>query len=68
MLPLRSFFAEFGTQAISNNIAVDEYFGFIISVMIAAGVVFELPMVSFFLSRLGILTPKFMRKYRSMQS
>jgi len=26
--------------------------------------VFELPMVSFFLSKLGILTPKFMRKFR----
>ena len=37
---------------------------FIISVMLAAGVVFELPMVSWFLSKLGILTPAFMRKYR----
>lgn len=65
MLPTAlGFFAEFGTQSISNNIAVDEYFGFIISVLIAAGIVFELPMVSFFLSRLGILTPAFMRKYR----
>ena len=26
--------------------------------------VFELPMVSWFLSKLGILTPEFMRKYR----
>ena len=32
--------------------------------MLAAGVVFELPMISFFLSKIGILTPKFMRKYR----
>lgn len=65
MLPTAlKFFAAFGTQAITNNIAVDEYFGFVISVMLAAGVVFELPMVSFFLSRLGILTPKFMRRYR----
>jgi len=58
------FFAAFGTQSISNNIAVNEYFSFIISVLITAGIVFELPMVSFFLSKLGILTPKFMRKYR----
>ncbi|KXK53074.1 MAG: Sec-independent protein translocase protein TatC [Chlorobi bacterium OLB5] len=58
------FFAAFGTQAITNNIAVDEYFSFVISVMLAAGIVFELPMISFFLSKLGILTPKFMRKYR----
>jgi len=27
-------------------------------------VVFELPMISFFLTKLGILTPGFMRKYR----
>lgn len=65
MLPTAlKFFAAFGTQAITNNIAVDEYFSFVISVMLAAGVVFELPMVSFFLSKLGILTPKFMRRYR----
>ncbi len=65
MLPTAlKFFAAFGTQAISNNIAVDEYFSFVISVMLAAGIVFELPMVSFFLSKLGILTPKFMRRYR----
>lgn len=65
MLPTAlKFFAQFGTSAITNNIAVDEYFSFVISVMLAAGIVFELPMVSFFLSKLGILTPKFMRKYR----
>lgn len=65
MLPTAlKFFASFGTQAIQNNIAINEYFSFVISVMLTAGVVFELPMVSFFLSKLGILTPRFMRKYR----
>ena len=65
MLPTAlKFFAAFGTTAISNNIAINEYFSFVISVLLTAGVVFELPMVSFFLSRVGILTPKFMRKYR----
>jgi len=59
-----SFFATFGSAIIDNNIAVDEYFSFIISTMLAAGVVFELPMVSFFLSKIGILKPEFMRKYR----
>lgn len=58
------FFANFGSSIISNNIAIDEYFSFIISTMLAAGVVFELPMVSFFLSKIGILKPEFMRKYR----
>lgn len=59
-----SFFATFGSTIINNIIAVDEYFSFIISTMLAAGVVFELPMVSFFLSKIGILKPEFMRKYR----
>lgn len=58
------FFANFGSAVISNNIAIDEYFSFIISTMLAAGVVFELPMVSFFLSKIGILKPQFMKKYR----
>ncbi|MCY7361306.1 MAG: twin-arginine translocase subunit TatC [Ignavibacteria bacterium] len=59
-----SFFANFGSSVIDNNIAIDEYFSFIISTMLAAGVVFELPMLSFFLSKIGILKPQFMRKYR----
>lgn len=65
MLPLTLKFAgEFGTESIENNFAITEYFSIIISVMLAAGVVFELPMLSFFLSKIGILTPQFMRKYR----
>ena len=65
MLPLAmKFAAQFGTEAIKNEFAIDEYMSIIISVMLAAGCVFELPMVSFFLSKLGILTPAFMKKYR----
>jgi len=65
MLPLTmKFAAQFGTAEIANEFAIDEYMSIIISVMLAAGLVFELPMISFFLSKLGILTPAFMRKYR----
>jgi sec-independent protein translocase protein TatC len=65
MLPLAmKFAAQFGSEAIKNEFSIEEYMSIIISVMLAAGVVFELPMISFFLSKLGILTPKFMRKYR----
>jgi sec-independent protein translocase protein TatC len=65
MLPAAmQFFAGFGTPNIENNIAVNEYMSFVISVLLAAGVVFELPMVSWFLAKIGILTPAFMRKYR----
>jgi len=65
MLPLAlKFAAEFGTEAIKNEFAINEYMSIIISIMLAAGFVFELPMVSFFLTKLGILTPAFMKKYR----
>lgn len=65
MLPSAlTFFAGFGSAQIENNIAINEYMNFILSVMLAAGIVFELPMVSWFLSQLGILTPAFMKHYR----
>lgn len=65
MLPMAmKFAAQFGTEEIKNEFAIDEYMSIIISIMLSAGVVFELPMVSFFLSKLGILSPKYMRKYR----
>lgn len=65
MLPAAlGFFANFGTTIIENNISADEYMSFVLSMVIAAGIVFELPMLSFFLSKIGILKPEFMRKYR----
>ncbi len=65
MLPLTlKFAAQFGVEEIKNQFAIDEYMSIIISVMLAAGFIFELPMISFFLSKLGILTPAFMKKFR----
>lgn len=65
MLPLTlKFAAQFGSAEIENNFAVTEYFSIIISVMLAAGFIFELPMMSFFLSKIGLLKPHHMRKYR----
>ncbi len=65
MLPLTlKFAAQFGSETIKNEFSIEEYMSIIISVMLAAGLVFELPMISFFLSKLGILKPSFMKKYR----
>ena len=59
-----NFFASFGTQNIDLNIALDQYVSFMLALLLGAGLVFELPMISYFLSKMGILTPDFMRKYR----
>ncbi|MBM4174788.1 MAG: twin-arginine translocase subunit TatC [Ignavibacteria bacterium] len=65
MLPYALNFAgAFGSMNITNFFSIEEYFSIIVSVMLLAGIVFELPMLSFFLTKLGILTPKFMRHYR----
>lgn len=65
MLPLSlKFAAQFGTAQIENIFAINEYMSIIISIMLGSGLVFELPMVSFFLSKIGILKPSFMKKYR----
>jgi sec-independent protein translocase protein TatC len=32
--------------------------------VLAGGVVFELPIVVYFLSKVGVITPEFLRKYR----
>lgn len=65
MIPsMLSFAASFGSDKIKNIIDVNEYFGFVTMILLAAGVLFEMPMVSFILARFGIVTAKMLRKYR----
>jgi len=58
------FFAGFGTSLIKNNISVQDYVSFFIGTLLTAGFVFELPFISYILSKIGLLTPAFMRFYR----
>jgi sec-independent protein translocase protein TatC len=52
------------SDQVKNLIEVSSYFSTVTSVTFATGIVFELPIIAYFLSKIGILTPKFMRKYR----
>ncbi|HDY74927.1 MAG TPA: twin-arginine translocase subunit TatC, partial [Candidatus Marinimicrobia bacterium] len=47
-----------------NNYSINYYFSFITWLMLGSGIIFELPVVVFILSVIGILTPPFMRHYR----
>lgn len=58
------FFAGFGTANIALNIAVDRYIAFLLALVLGAGLVFELPMLTYFLAKLGIVSSDFMRTYR----
>jgi sec-independent protein translocase protein TatC len=65
MIPsMLSFAASFGSEKIKNIIDINEYFSFLTMMLLASGILFEMPIVSFILSRVGVLTPKIMRKYR----
>jgi sec-independent protein translocase protein TatC len=54
-----NFFVETGKQ-FKQMITVDEYFSFASTIILACGLVFETPIIIFFLARLGIVTPAFL--------
>ncbi|MEJ2542597.1 MAG: twin-arginine translocase subunit TatC [Calditrichaceae bacterium] len=58
------FFLSLAPTTVTNNIALDFYFGFVVRIVIVFGIVFELPVISLFLTKVGLLTPEFLRKYR----
>ena len=59
-----SFFTSVGLEGIENNFSINYYFNFITWLMLGSGLIFELPVVVFILSIIGLLTPAFMRHYR----
>ncbi len=49
---------------VTNQINIRSYIGTLSSICLATGVIFELPIIAFFLTKVGIITPTFMRSYR----
>jgi sec-independent protein translocase protein TatC len=49
---------------VTNQINIRSYIGTLTSICLATGLVFELPIIAFFLTKIGLITPTFMRKYR----
>ncbi|MFN4909647.1 MAG: twin-arginine translocase subunit TatC [Flavobacteriales bacterium] len=60
-----TFFGSFqiSTQ-IENNFTIGSYMGTIISTVFYTGLLFLLPIASFFLTHIGLITPDFLKKYR----
>ena len=58
------FFSGIGAPHVENNFSIQYYFSFLTWLLLGAGVIFQLPVVSLVLSAIGILTPAFMRHYR----
>src|ERR1700752_963755 len=49
---------------VQTNNTLDDYISLISTMTLVSGIVFELPVLVYFLTRLTLLTPEFMRKYR----
>jgi sec-independent protein translocase protein TatC len=47
-----------------NQITLSSYIGTMTSMLFAVGIVFELPILVYFLTRIGVLTPQFLKKNR----
>ncbi|OQX79379.1 MAG: twin arginine-targeting protein translocase TatC [Bacteroidetes bacterium 4484_249] len=49
---------------VPNQIQLNSYISTIVSVTIAVGIVFELPILIYFLTKVGVVTPSFLKKNR----
>ncbi|MBD3615926.1 MAG: twin-arginine translocase subunit TatC [Gracilimonas sp.] len=59
------FFAQFQiSDIIRNDFDINEYFSSVAMWVIACGIIFQIPVVSYSLSKIGLLTPDLLKKYR----
>ncbi|MBU8892363.1 MAG: twin-arginine translocase subunit TatC [Bacteroidales bacterium] len=52
------------SDQVVNQINLKSYVGILTSITLASGITFELPVLIYFLSKAGLVTPKFLKKYR----
>jgi sec-independent protein translocase protein TatC len=52
------------SELVENQFTMDSYISTVTTLSFATGLVFELPVLVFFLTKFGLITPQFMRKYR----
>ncbi len=58
------FLLGFQAEALTPIITIDEYLRFTVAIILAFGLIFEMPLLLVLLGALGIVTPETLRKYR----
>ena len=62
------FFSQFqmaeSANIIRNDFDINAYFSSVSMWVLSCGLIFQLPVVSYFLSKFGLLSPEFLKKYR----
>jgi len=59
-----NFFANLSSGEVQNNFSINYYFNFITWMILGSGLVFQLPVLTFLLSIIGLITPPFMKHFR----
>jgi len=52
------------STVVENEFDIDSYIALVRASVLAAGFIFELPIIIYFLTKIGLVTPEFLRKYR----
>lgn len=52
------------SDQVTNQINLVSYISTVASITLASGIIFELPVLVYFLTKIGLLTPRFLKKYR----
>ena len=64
--PAMKFLLTFGSDIATPQIKVGNYVSVVAKLLLSIGVVFELPVISTFLARLGVITPKWLADKRKV--
>jgi sec-independent protein translocase protein TatC len=59
-----SFLANYKMAGIGGQATLESYVGYLTMFTLPIGIVFELPVIIFFLSKIGIVTPRLLKQYR----
>ena len=52
------------SEQVLNEFDLESYIALVRSATVASGLIFELPIIIYFLTKVGLVTPQFLRKYR----
>ena len=52
------------TDLIQNNFTMDSHIGLVTNMLLGVSILFELPVLVYFLTKIGLITPEFLKSYR----
>lgn len=66
LVPLTvNFFATYQvSDTVKNTISLNSYISTVVSVTLATGIIFQLPIIVYYLTKVGVITPAFLKKNR----